>query len=165
MAARKFDKQGRYQRIIKQLEVLLAKCESPEARMCTTIALLHNKMDYFFWTGFYFLHNDRLIVKMYQGAVACMELRKNTGVCWAGVNRREAIIVPDVANFEGHIACDGRSKSEIVLPFFNPNGELLGVMDVDSDKLNSFDEVDALNLDIILKMIFTVPYIKPENLK
>lgn len=165
MIRRNIDKQGRYDRIMKQLEVLLAKCEQMEARMCTTIAVLHNKMEYFFWTGFYFVNNDRLIVKMYQGAVACMELRRNTGVCWAGVNGRKTIIVPDVANFDGHIACDGRSKSEIVLPFFNPTGELLGVMDVDSDKLNSFDEVDAQNLERILSMIFTVPYVKPDNLK
>lgn len=158
------DKQLRYTRIIAQLEVLLSKCENTEARMCTTIALLHNKIDYFFWTGFYFIHDNRLIVKMYQGAVACMELRSNTGVCWAGVNQRRTIVVPDVANFEGHIACDSRSRSEIVVPFINPHGALLGVLDVDSDRPAAFDEVDALNLERILGMIFTVPYIKPDNL-
>jgi GAF domain-containing protein len=157
-------KQGRYDRLKTQLAELLTKCENTEARMATVIAVLHNKMETFFWTGFYFLQNDRLIVKMYQGPVACMELKKNTGVCWEGINQRKIIVVPDVHAFPGHIACDSRSQSEIVVPFFNEKHELLGVLDVDSDKPESFDFVDAENLKQILDMIFSVPYKKPENL-
>ncbi|HON18691.1 MAG TPA: GAF domain-containing protein [Salinivirgaceae bacterium] len=157
-------KRERYQRLKKQLLELLPKCEVTEARMATVLALLHHKMEYFFWTGFYFLHHDRLIVKMYQGPVACMELKKDTGVCWAGINQRKIIVVPDVHAFPGHIACDSRSKSEIVVPFFNLQGELLGVLDVDSDINEAFDYVDAENLKEILEMIFNVPYQRPENL-
>lgn len=148
------DKQIRYNRLISQLEGLLKRCDLPEARMCTVVALLHHKIDYFFWTGFYLLHDKRLIVRMYQGPVACMELQSNTGVCWHCVNTRKRVIVPDVAAFPGHIACDTRSRSEIVVPFLDPNGRMLGVLDVDSNKINAFDEVDAENLEKILQMIF-----------
>lgn len=157
-------KQERYNRLKTQLRELLSKCEDVEARMATVIAVLHHKMEYFFWTGFYFLHNDRLIVKMYQGPVACMELQKDTGVCWAGINQRKIIVVRDVHQFPGHIACDSRSKSEIVVPFFDPKGNLLGVLDVDSDQLDAFDWVDGENLKEFLELIFTVPYKKPEKL-
>ena len=146
-------KQERYQRLKSQIADLLTKCEDTEARMATVIAVLHHKMDYFFWTGFYFLKDDRLIVKMYQGPVACMELKKDTGVCWAGINQRKTILVPDVHAFEGHIACDSRSQSELVVPFFDKNGELLGVLDIDSDQKNAFDEIDVGNLEGILGMI------------
>ncbi len=151
-------KQGRYDRVKAQLSELLAKCENTEARMATVIAVLHHKMDGFFWTGFYFLANDRLIVKMYQGPVACMELKKDTGVCWQGINLRKTIVVPDVHAFPGHIACDSRSNSEIVLPFFSDKGELLGVLDIDSEKPANFDLIDAENLKQILELIFKIPY-------
>ena len=147
-------KQNKYNRLKKQIEELFTKCENTEARMATLIAVLHHKIDYFFWTGFYLLNQDRLIVKMYQGPAACMELKKDTGVCWACINKRKSIIVPDVHDFPGHITCDSRSKSEIVLPFFDQNGTLLGVLDIDSDKINAFDSVDAENLEAILKLVF-----------
>ena len=147
-------KQERYNRLKLQITELLTKCEDMEARMATVIAVLHHKIDYFFWTGFYFLQEDRLIVKMYQGPVACMELKKDTGVCWAGINRRETILVPDVHVFEGHIACDSRSQSEIVVPFFDDKGNLLGVLDIDSTQKNAFDKIDAENIEEILRLIF-----------
>lgn len=149
----KTSKQEKYNRLKKQIAELFVKCENREARMATLIAVLHNKINLFFWTGFYTLSQNRLIVKMYQGSVACMELKKDTGVCWAAVNRHETIIVPDVHAFAGHIACDSRSKSEIAVPFFDPNGVLLGVLDVDSDTENAFDNTDAQNLEEMLKMI------------
>ncbi|HAF31199.1 MAG TPA: histidine kinase [Bacteroidales bacterium] len=149
-------KQGRYERIYKQLEELLQKTNDPFARMSSIIAVLHNKMEYFFWTGFYFLKDDKLIVGQYQGPVACQELKKDTGVCWAGINQKRAIVVPDVEQFPGHIACDSRSKSEIVIPLKNKEGNIIGVLDVDSNEYNQFDEVDEMELSKILNLIYTV---------
>lgn len=149
-------KQGRYQRIYKQLEEILSKTNDTNARMSSIIAVLHNKMEYFFWIGFYFLKDDKLIVGQYQGPVACQELKKNTGVCWAGINKQKAIIVPEVEKFPGHIGCDSRSKSEIVLPLKNEAGNIIGVLDVDSNEYNQFDEIDEMELTRILNLIYTI---------
>lgn len=146
-------KQGRYERIYKQIAELMPKTNDLYARMSTIIAVLHHKMDYFFWTGYYFLKNDQLIVGQYQGPVACQELSKNTGVCWAGINEQKAIIVPDVEKFPGHIACDSRSKSEIVIPVKDSKGKIIGVLDIDSNEYNSFDETDEKMLTQILELI------------
>ncbi|PLX20564.1 MAG: histidine kinase [Marinilabiliales bacterium] len=148
-------KQGRYERIYKQLEELLPKTNDPYARMSSIIAVLHNKMEHFFWTGYYFLKQEKLIVGQYQGPVACQELAKNTGVCWAGINEKKAIIVADVEKFPGHIACDSRSKSEIVIPVKDHEGNIFGVLDIDSNEYNQFDEVDEKELTRILNLIFT----------
>ena len=150
----KSKKQGRYQRIYKQLEQTLIKTENYNARMSTIVAVLHHKMDYFFWTGYYFIENDKLIVGQYQGPVACQELAKDTGVCWAGVNQKRAIVVPDVEKFPDHIGCDSRSKSEIVIPLKNKEGEIIGVLDVDSNEYNQFDEIDEKELSKILELIY-----------
>jgi GAF domain-containing protein len=149
-------KLGRYLRLYKQAEELLIKCENPISRMATISAILHNKMEYFFWTGFYLLNNNKLQVGPYQGSLACMELKQNQGVCWAGINIKETIIVPDVHQFSGHIACDSRSKSEIVVPIKNSIGEIIGVLDVDSKDLNSFDEIDAQELEKFVSLIYKV---------
>ncbi|MBE9468714.1 MAG: GAF domain-containing protein [Bacteroidetes bacterium] len=146
-------KLNRYKRIYGQFENLLTKSDDFEAHMATLLAILHHKIDYFFWTGFYFLKDGKLIVKMYQGPVACMELKKDVGVCWKSINNNETIIISDVGNLEGHIACDSRSKSEIAIPFKNIKGDIIGVLDVDSKTINSFDEIDAIELKKILKLI------------
>jgi len=149
---KKEQKEGRYRRIYDQLEDLLKDKPSDIARMATIAAVLHNKMDYFFWTGFYLLDKGQLIVGPYQGNLACIKLKKNTGVCWAGINKGETIIVPDVHAFPGHIACDSRSNSEVVVPLKDISGNIIGVLDVDSKELDSFDEVDAAWLEKILKI-------------
>ncbi len=145
---------GRYGRMYSQIESYMKKCENPISRMATISAVLHHKMDYFFWTGFYLLHDNRLLVGPYQGPVACQELASNKGVCWAGINRKETIVVPDVHAFPDHIACDSRSKSEIVVPVKNEKGQIIGVLDIDSKDLNSFDEADAQELEKIVAMIY-----------
>ncbi len=122
--------------------------------MSTIIAVLHHKVDYFFWTGFYFLMDGKLQVGPYQGSLACIDLAKDTGVCWAAINKKETLIVADVEAFPGHIACDSRSSSEIVVPLYNERNELCGVMDVDSRELNSFDETDAFWLEKISNLVF-----------
>lgn len=147
-------KQARYERIYKQIEQIMPSCSNPESRMNTIIAILHHKMDYFFWTGFYILNNGELQVKMYQGPVACMQLAKNKGVCWAGINTQKPVLVKDVHDFPDHIACDSRSKSEVVIPLFDSNKNLLGVLDVDSDQIEAFDQTDVENLSRILNLIW-----------
>lgn len=150
-------KSGRYERLYQQIKDLLVKSNNPISAMATISAVLHHKMDGFFWTGFYLLQDDKLQVGPYQGSLACINLAKDTGVCWAGINRRETIIVPDVHAFPGHIACDGRSQSEIVVPLFNIQGEITGVLDVDSDSLATFDETDAYWLEKIVEMVYQFP--------
>lgn len=146
----------KYERIYIQLKELLKKSNDIDARMCSVVAVLHHKIDYNFWTGFYCLNNGKLIVKTYQGPVACMELKKDDGVCWAAINAKETIIVPDVEQFPGHIACDSRSKSEIVIPLKNNIGEIVGVLDIDSKDLDSFDNVDADCLQKIVNLIYNI---------
>jgi len=146
-------KKGRYQRIQKQLEELLPRTGDPLARMASICAVLHHKMDHYFWTGFYLHKAGKLIVGPYQGPVACQELEKDRGVCWAAVNGAAPVLVPDVHAFPGHIACDSRSRSEITLPVFDQDGEIVAVFDVDSDRPDSFSDVDRLALEEILKLI------------
>lgn len=147
-------KLNRYKRIYNQLSELLPKSNDTLARMATVIAVLHHKMDYYFWTGFYFLKDGRLIVGPYQGPVACQELEKGKGVCWTGIQREEPVIVPDVEQFPGHVACDPRSKSEIVLPVQNNNDEIIGVLDIDGKELNAFDKTDEQELYGIIRLIY-----------
>lgn len=147
------NKAARYARIYDQISGLMQKSKDRQARMATVCAVLHHKMPHFFWTGFYLLQDDRLVVSTYQGPVACMELDKNQGVCWSGIHTQRTIVVPDVHQFEGHIACDSRSKSEIVVPFFDPPGSIIGVLDVDSESINSFDQTDAEWLEKTIRLI------------
>ena len=146
-------KKGRYERIYQQLEALLLKTANPVSRMASITALLHHKMDGFFWTGFYLLTSEKLCVGPYQGPLACQELEKDKGVCWAGINEKQSIVVPDVEKFPGHIACDSRSRSEIVVPVRDRSGTIIGVLDVDSQKKDHFDEDDKLALERIVGLI------------
>ena len=147
-------KAKRYERIITQLSEQIPKTNNPLSRMSTIIAVLHNKMDNFFWTGYYHLIDGQLLVGAYQGSLACQVLKKDVGVCWAAINSGETVVVKDVHKFEGHIACDSRSNSEIVIPIRNKEGEIVACLDVDSKELNTFDEIDAKYLEEITKMIF-----------
>ena len=145
-------KRNRYYRIYDQLNELFLKTKNPLSRMATIVALLHNKIPYFYWTGFYFLNDEELTVGPYQGTLACLVLPKNTGVCWSCINQKEAIIVPNVHSFPGHIACDSRSKSEIVIPLFKEDN-IIGVLDVDSLEYKSFDQIDSEELTKIITLI------------
>lgn len=148
-------KEGRYTRIYNQLADLTKKSTNVNARMATIIAVLHHKMETFFWTGFYIIDNGEMIVNMYQGPVACQILEKNQGVCWAAFNSKKTVVVDDVHQFPGHIACDSRSNSEIVVPLKNSSGEIIGVLDIDSKEKAAFDETDARWLEKILELIYT----------
>jgi L-methionine (R)-S-oxide reductase len=146
-------KAKKYHRLASQLKGLLDKSPGLVAQMSTINAILYHKMQNFFWVGFYFVNKEILEVGPYQGAVACQVLKKPNGVCWASVLKQEPIIVEDVAEFPGHIACDSRSKSEIVIPVKNSGGEVIAIFDIDSDKLCQFDEEDKNGLIKIISLI------------
>jgi len=150
-------KESRYQRIYIQIQDLFEKNNDFTARLATVNAILYHKMDGFFWVGFYLLKDGRLLVGPYQGPLACTELADGKGVCWAGINRGSPVVVPDVHAFPGHIACDSRSKSEIVIPITDPNGTIIGVLDIDSDRKENFDEVDTEYLKKITDLLFMDP--------
>jgi len=148
-------KEKRYERLYKQIRDLIEKSSNnPFSNMVTINAVLHHKMDYFFWTGFYLFQEGRLQVGPYQGPLACIDLEKDTGVCWTAINRGETVVVPDVHKFPGHIACDSRSNSEIVVVVKNKENQITGVLDVDSKELNSFDETDAKWLEKIVDLVY-----------
>jgi GAF domain-containing protein len=147
---------GRYERIYAQLQDLIeGKSPSPVAAMATLCAVLHAKMNHHSWTGFYFVSDSELHVGPYQGPVACQVL-KDRGVCLHCVRTGQPVVVPDVAQFPGHIACDSRSKSEIVLPVTREN-RVVAVLDVDSHKPAQFDEDDVAPLLKILSLL--QPYV------
>lgn len=147
-------KVAKYERIKDQLMPLFEKVEDPVSRMATAVALLKNKFSYFFWVGFYRFFRNRLVVGPYQGTLACMELEKDTGVCWHGINTGQSVIVPDVNKFPGHIACDSRSKSEVVVPIRDGTGNIVAILDVDSKEYGSFDEDDKVGLGLIADLIY-----------
>jgi L-methionine (R)-S-oxide reductase len=146
-------KRERYARITAQLLELIEKTADPIARMATAVALLHHKMPGYSWTGWYLLRDGELLVGPYQGPVACLRLAAHAGVCWAGIDRGESVVVPDVHAFAGHIACDPRARSEIVVPLRERSGAIVGVLDVDSVRPAAFDEVDRECLEHLVGMI------------
>ena len=115
-------KLAKYDRLYEQIKGYVQTTDDIWARLATMEAVLHHKMQTFFWTGVYALIDDELIVRSYQGPVACQKLRHHTGVCWAAVSTGETVIVPDVERFPGHIACNSKSRSEIVLPIRDRKG-------------------------------------------
>ncbi|MFL7792066.1 MAG: GAF domain-containing protein [Anaerolineae bacterium] len=147
---------GRYERIYAQLQGLIGdKSPNLVAAMATVCALLHAKMSHHSWTGFYFVCDNELHVGPYQGPLACQVLRER-GVCLHCVRTGQPVVVPDVAQFPGHVACDSRSKSEIVLPVMKGN-RVIAVLDIDSHKLAQFDEDDVAPLLKILSLL--QPYV------
>lgn len=143
----------RYERIYHQLQVLFKKTKNKFSRMATVASILHYKMPHYFWTGFYFLDKGELLIGPYQGTLACLVLEKKRGVCWTGVLSQKTVVVPDTHKFRGHIACDSRSNSEIVVPLFDAKGKVWAVLDVDSRRFNAFSEIDREWLEKIVRLI------------
>lgn len=151
------DKADRYAAVAQEIAAVLDGEASTVARMATVVAMLAQSFETFFWTGFYLVDPDKpdeLVVGPYQGTLGCLRIGFGKGVCGTAAAERRAQIVPDVEAFPGHIACDGRSRSEIVLPVIGRGGALMGVLDVDSTELAAFDEVDAHWLGRILSESF-----------
>jgi L-methionine (R)-S-oxide reductase len=147
----KGDKAEQYQSIFPQIAGLLHGETDLIANMANVCAALKEQFNWF-WVGFYMVKNDELVLAPFQGPVACTRIKKGKGVCGTAWEQKEILIVPDVDEFPGHIACSSLSKSEIVLPIIK-NNEVIGVLDVDSEHFNSFDEIDASGLKQILELI------------
>ncbi len=122
------------------------------ARMATVSAVLKNTLPYYFWCGFYFAEDDELVIGPYQGTPACAIIGY-TGVCGQGVKEKKTIIVPNVHEHPGHITCDDRSNSEIVVPLLDEGGRIIGVFDVDSTELGAFDDIDKNFLEQIMTLV------------
>ncbi len=127
------------------------------ARMATVSSMLRQAFEHFFWVGFYVvdpLKGDELVVGPYQGTLGCLRIAFGRGVCGAAAARRETVLVDDVEAFPGHIACDSRSRSEIVVPVFDRAGVLIAVLDVDAVTPGAFDHEDAVGLEAIIGASF-----------
>lgn len=122
------------------------------ALMATINSILSHRFPHFYWTGFYRVCGDRLIVGPYIGTVGCLQIEFGKGVCGTAASTCTTIIVPDVNEFPGHIACDPNSRSEIVVPVFGPDSALVAVLDVDSDQRDAFDEEDQRGLERIVAL-------------
>lgn len=134
-------KAERYQQLLPQIQALVSGETNRTANLANTVAALKMTFD-FFWVGFYLVENDQLVLGPFQGPIACTRIAKGKGVCGTSWDKKETILVPDVDAFPGHIACSSASRSEIVVPVLK-NGEVVAVLDVDSDQLNDFDQTDA----------------------
>nr|WP_302829502.1 GAF domain-containing protein [uncultured Bacteroides sp.] len=139
-------KEDKYHILLPQIKGLVAGEEDLIANLANVSAALKETFG-FFWVGFYLVKGEELILGPFQGPVACTRIRKGRGVCGTAWVKAETLIVPDVDAFPGHIACSSLSRSEIVVPLLRPDGEVWGVLDVDSEKLNSFDETDMRFLE------------------
>lgn len=137
-------KEDRYRELLPQVKALMEKEQDPVANMANLAAVLKEAFQ-FLWVGFYLAKDDQLVLGPFQGPVACTRIDKGKGVCGTAWATREIIIVEDVNQFEGHIACNNLSKSEIVIPIIK-NGTFMGVLDVDSERLDDFDNTDAAYL-------------------
>jgi L-methionine (R)-S-oxide reductase len=140
-----------YASIIPQINALTEGEPDLIANLANTVGALKEQFNWF-WIGFYLVKKDELVLGPFQGPVACTRIRKGRGVCGTSWQKAETLIVPDVEAFPGHIACSSLSKSEIVVPVIR-NGEVIAVLDVDSDAYNSFDETDKQYLEEIVKNI------------
>lgn len=140
-------KEELYQTIIPQIQSLISGEPDLIARMANVAAVLHNTF-HFWWTGFYLVKGDELVLGPFQGPVACTRIPYNKGVCGTAWAQAKTFIVPDVHDFHGHIACSSESKSEIVIPVRH-NGDIIAVLDIDSAEYNSFDSIDQKYLEQI----------------
>lgn len=145
-------KEEKYLSLLPQIKGLVEGESDVIANMANVCAALKYGFN-FFWVGFYLIKDDQLVLAPFQGPVACTRIPLGKGVCGTSWKNKEVIIVDDVDVFPGHIACSSLSKSEIVLPIFNSKNEIIGVFDIDSDELATFDKTDEFYLNKILKLI------------
>lgn len=146
------DRKTIYGEILPQIEGLVSGETDLVANLANICAVLKEAFG-FFWVGFYLKKENQLVLNAFQGPIACTRIDFNKGVCGYAYTTKETVIVPNVDEFPGHIACASDSKSEIVLPIFDKSGDVFGVLDVDSDKLNDFNEIDAEGLREIVAII------------
>jgi len=150
-------KKALYEEAEKELISITEGETDVTALMATVCCILSQKFDYYFWTGFYNVDphkENELVVGPYQGTLGCLRIPFGRGVCGAAASTLETQVVDDVHAFPGHIACDSRTNSEIVVPVTNADGQLIAVLDVDSVEANSFDETDRIALETLMQRIF-----------
>ena len=145
-------KEEQYKLLVRQIASLIDGEKDLIAVMSNVAAVIHQNMG-FWWTGFYRVIGDELVLGPFQGPVACMHIPYGKGVCGTAWQRAETVIVPDVEQFPGHIACSSESKSEIVVPVFGNDGKVMAVLDIDSEHLATFDDIDRKYLEEICKLI------------
>lgn len=153
------DRAGQYRDLKAEIESVVAGETYVPARYASAACLLSQAFSpRFFWTGFYVVDPqkpDELVVGPYQGTLGCLRIPFGKGVCGTSAQRRETVLVPDVHAFPGHIACDSRTNSEIVVPVFDREGQLAAVLDVDSEQPDAFDQVDQSGLEAICRALLT----------
>ena len=141
-----------YEEVRMQLKGLFEDCPHVTANLANASAVLNQAMEEINWVGFYLMEQGQLVLGPFQGKAACVEIQVGKGVCGTVVARDEVIVVEDVHEFPGHIACDGASRSEIVLPI-HVYGKIIGVLDIDSPKLARFNIEDKIGLEAVVKVI------------
>ncbi|RSK50753.1 GAF domain-containing protein [Hymenobacter rigui] len=144
-------KAEQYRQLLPQIEALTTGEPDLVANLANTVAALRQAFG-FFWVGFYLVKNDELVLGPFQGPIACTRIRHGKGVCGASWAQAATLVVPDVEQFPGHIACSSDSKSEIVVPVLK-DGQVVAVLDVDSDQLNDFDEADQQALEQLMPLV------------
>lgn len=148
------EKEEKYELLCQQITSLVSGEHQAVGVMANVSAALKETFpERFFWVGFYCVNDGELQLGPFQGSVACMHIQKGKGVCGTAWEQKQTIIVPDVEQFPGHIACSSLSRSEIVVPLLNPVGEVYGEIDIDSKELDAFDAVDKRYLEKIAKII------------
>ena len=146
------DKNATYQLLVKQVESLIEGEHNPVGQLANAASLLHETMGWW-WTVFYLVKDGELQLGPFQGPVACYRIKKGRGVCGTAWQEDRTIVVPDVEQFPGHIACSSLSRSEIVVPLHDTSGNVIGVLDIDSRDIAAFDEIDARWLEEIVHVI------------
>jgi len=152
------EKKEKYELLLQQVESLIVGETNKVGVLANVSAAIHEAMG-FFWTGFYLVNDNELILGPFQGSVACYHIPYNKGVCGTAWARRQTVVVPDVEEFPGHIACSSLSRSEIVVPVFNASNEVVAVLDIDSKELATFDEVDQYYLERIVRIVSRAVFI------
>ena len=161
----KDEKAKQYETLAKEIASVIEGEDNLTARMATVSNILHHGFEYYFWTGFYVVDpnkSDELVIGPYQGTLGCLRIPFGRGVCGTVASTKMTQVIEDVHAFPGHIACDARSESEIVVPVLDKNGVLIAVLDVDSDKPAMFDQVDQVGLESIVIIFIdaaTIPLI------
>ena len=146
------DKNETYRMLVKQVESLIEGEDNTMGQLANAAALLHETMGWW-WTGFYLVKDSQLQLGPFQGPVACYRIKHGRGVCGTAWAQGRTVVVPDVEQFPGHIACSSESRSEIVVPLHGRDGNVIGVLDIDSKELATFDDVDARWLEEIARVL------------
>ena len=146
-------KSSRYELVLKQISALIAGETDETAVLANVSSALATAFPEWLWTGFYLVRNGELLLGPFQGPVACYHIKKGRGVCGSSWEREETIVVPDVEEFPGHIACSSLSRSEIVVPMYSKAGDIVGVLDIDSPEIGTFDHIDKQYLEQLVSVL------------